>query len=418
MKIYFHTFGCKVNQYETELLREEFDRKGWVFTGNFAEADVCLINSCAVTTEAEQKCRQFIRRLRRRNPQAKIILTGCYPQLQAEKLKTIFPAIEIFPQQKKNKIVDTISGYTGKNFPLPAVNNANNSETISRFAGHERAFVKIQDGCQTKCSYCVVPYARPNFWFQKLEKVLEEVKKLVENGYKEIVLTGIRLGIYPDLLPLLEQLELVPGLQRIRLSSLEITEVSEGLIDLLAGTKKLARHLHLPLQSGDRDILKAMKRWYTPEDFLRIVEKLRRKIPDIGITSDLIVGFPCEAEENFRRTVQLVKILAFSGLHIFSFSPRPGTIAAGLPGQISGEVKKERYRRLKTLDNLLRQQFIQEFIGKKVEVLVESKEINNFCSGFSPQYFRVCFPAVPGLKNKVVSVQIESTEKNLAYGRI
>jgi len=340
MRIYFHTFGCKVNQYETQLLREQI-----CYNGNYQPvekietADIAIINSCTVTHNADADTRQLVRRIIRVNPRCRIIVTGCYAVRSKKEILDISNSVEICPIKEK------IPCYLGLNYE--------NRQTITYFADHSRAFVKIQDGCDAFCSYCIVPYVRPKLWSKPLETILKEVDSLVENGYKEIVLCGIRLGKYSsnnakNFAELVKNLMNIREDFRISFSSLEVQEITEELIEVLASTDRIVHHFHIPLQSADNEVLKRMSRPYTSEEFQYKIDCIRKKLKDVIFTTDVIVGFPGETEKNFLNTYNFIEKNKFKKIHVFRFSPRPGTKAENFKDYVdSKEIKKRAVALLK-----------------------------------------------------------------------
>lgn len=411
LKIYFYTFGCKTNQYETQLLREQLFKLGLEEVYSLEKADIFLINSCTVTHDADADCRQLIRKILRFNPLARIIVTGCYATRTPEEIYSACgknPQVVVIPRK------EGIFSYLG--FSLIT----NHASFITAFNGRTRAFVKIQDGCDAFCSYCIVPYVRPKLLSRNPEEIISEVKNLVDSGYKEIVLTGIRLGKYQaactkfdvrqandktyNLTDLLRELEKIEGLCQIRLSSLEIHEVSEKLLRLIAESKKICHHLHLPLQSGDDKILKLMNRPYKSKEFNEKIEWIRSFIPDIGITTDIIVGFPGEEKENFLSTYQFAERVGFSRMHLFPYSVRPMTAAAKLKFLVPEKMKKLWMEKFLTLDCYLRNKFKEKFIGQEMDVLLDKEEKDGTFSGFTGNYIRLSTKR--GKKNEVLCLKI------------
>ena len=327
MKIFFHTFGCKVNQYETQLFREMYTSRGDKITDNINSADLFIINSCTVTHQADSNCRQLLRRIIKTNPEKRIIVTGCYSAVNPGLIKTISNKIEIID---KHSLLSTCSGYVTH---------------ITGFHKHSRAFVKIQDGCDAYCSYCIVPYVRNKIRSKQKNTVINELNSLINNGYKEIVLCGIRLGRWNDknekLSDLISEIIKIDKNFIISLSSIELNEIDDKLINLFSGNTKLKKHLHIPLQSGDDAILKLMNRPYTSKEFTDKIKYIRSRIPDITVSTDIIVGFPGENELQFNNTYNLAKNLKFNKIHVFRYSARPGTAASKLQNTCpSIEVKK------------------------------------------------------------------------------
>jgi threonylcarbamoyladenosine tRNA methylthiotransferase MtaB len=328
--IFIKSFGCKVNQYEGQLLREQLESAGMKMADKPSDANVCIVNSCTVTHNADADCRQTVRRVLRQNPSARIIVTGCLAISSPEEVKKISRKVEVYPSKEE----------------IPKILGSKSHATlISYFHNHRRAFVKIQDGCDAFCSYCIVPYVRPRPRSKPRKDIFREIKNLMSNGYNEVVLCGIRLGKYCEpgdstygLVQIIKDILLLNKSLQIRLSSLEIKEVTDEFIDLLARSPGISRHLHIPLQSGDNDILKLMKRPYTSEEYSNRLNRIRSKLPDAVITTDIIVGFPGETGEQFENTLRFIKKNKFNGMHVFRYSSRPKTCFSGpLPG--STEIK-------------------------------------------------------------------------------
>ena len=394
-RIRFFTLGCKVNQYDTQSIRERFLNKGFSENSNILP-DYFLINTCTVTSGADQKSRNIIRKCISLNPKAKIIVTGCLVEKDSRSLADI----------------KGVSLIVKKSF-FP--------EGISSFSQHTRAFLKIQDGCTNFCTYCKVALVRGKERSKSITQVVNEAKKLVACGYQEIVLTGICLGAYgrdftvkKNLVEVIKALEKIDGLARIRLSSIEAGDVSTGLIKHLANSKKLCRHLHIPIQSGDNHILKLMNRKYTRDKYLNLIAGLKRNIPQISITTDCLVGFPGEKEENFKNTLDLIKKIQPLKVHIFSYSSRPGTKAAGFKDCVDPEMIRNRCGRLEKLAGECRNNFMRKFIGKTVNVLIEGKSKDNVdnLKGVTDNYLPVRLRFRPGLKNKIVRARLKSISED------
>jgi threonylcarbamoyladenosine tRNA methylthiotransferase MtaB len=385
VNIFFQTFGCKANQYDTELLRAKMESGGGVLTDDHRRADLCVVNSCSVTAKAEQECRQFVRRLLRENPTARIVVTGCYPSHAPDELAALSPRVEVYSNKEKESLPACLG------FEV-----APDVWGLSRFAHRARAFVKIQDGCKAPCRYCIIPQTRPDYWSKPVDHVLNEVRHLVDSGHGEIVLTGIRLGLYRgatpagkkcDLTALLEKVVALTGSFRVRLSSLEVTEVPDKLARLAADTDKICAHFHIPLQSADDDVLASMGRWYRFDDYKDRVETLRRHLPDVAVTADVLTGFPTESDAAFEKTYRRIESLGLSGLHAFPYSTRPGTVSADLI-PLERSVLQDRTRRLIDLSDRLKARFRGRFVGSRRIALAEGNG-----EGWTDNYLRV---AVPG----------------------
>ncbi|OGS19099.1 MAG: tRNA (N(6)-L-threonylcarbamoyladenosine(37)-C(2))-methylthiotransferase MtaB [Elusimicrobia bacterium RIFOXYA2_FULL_40_6] len=342
MKIYFYTSGCRVNQYETQVLREQFFAKGNELTENIADADICIINSCTVTNNADADCRQVARRILRIRPEAKIIITGCYAVSSKEEIEKLSPNIKVISD--KSKLLKELNNK----------NSCTDIETISSFYKHTRAFVKIQDGCDAFCSYCIVPHVRPKMWSKLKKDLFAEIEALIKNNYLEVILCGIRLGKYKTiengkdykLIELVKDILAQFNSLKVHFSSFEIGEITDELLDMMANSNRIVRHFHIPLQSGDDDILKKMKRPYTSKEFEKQIKHIYSRVPNLELTTDVIVGFPGETEKQFNNTLEFAKRNRFSKLHIFRYSPRKGTPAALMPGRIDPAETKRRAKLL------------------------------------------------------------------------
>jgi threonylcarbamoyladenosine tRNA methylthiotransferase MtaB len=384
MKIWSTTFGCKVNQYETELLRHRLTKPGDVHVASIEEADMCLINTCSVTAFADKEARQMIRRVLRTNPAARTIVTGCYATRAPEEIRALSDKLEVYTNAEKDALPSCF-GFEVSSQPLG----------IHQFAGRTRAFLKIQDGCGAPCNYCIIPTVRPNLTSKPFENVLAEARALLVNGYQELVLTGIRLGLYRgadqdgkkySLLEMLRHLTALPGNFRIRLSSLEVTEVSDALIDFVKSSPKMCRHFHIPMQSGDSQVLKDMRRWYNVDFYKGRVAAVRAAMPDCGVTADVMVGYPTETDEFFETTRRNIEEMKLSGLHVFRFSAREGTPAAELK-PLDPKVVSERAHILGALDLQLRERFYRQFEGTQRQILPEPSG-----EAWTDNYIRVDVP--------------------------
>ena len=358
-KVFLYTFGCKINQYDTQVMIEKFRKSGFEFGVDILKSDIVIINSCTVTAEADRQCRQLIRKVLKNNSDARIILTGCYAESQKMNIQKELSGIEVIPSRAL--AVEAVS-----KIPVKV-------QKIKHFDGHSRAFVKVQDGCNAFCSYCIVPYVRSHLYSRPESEVVSEVKGLVDYGYPEIVLSGIRLGLYEyGLENLLKSLISIKGDFRIRLSSIEPTKISDGLIDILSSSAgKICPNLHIPLQSASDKILKSINRKYESSDFKNTLSKVYSKVPDAGITTDVIVGFPGETEKDFKKTYNFIEENNFSRLHVFRYSSRPGTKAALLNDRVSGEVIKDRSTILRRLDKEIQLKFLKKFNEKVRKAVLE-----------------------------------------------
>ncbi|MCL5057078.1 MAG: tRNA (N(6)-L-threonylcarbamoyladenosine(37)-C(2))-methylthiotransferase MtaB [Actinobacteria bacterium] len=424
------TLGCKVNQYESSSMAGMFRTRGYQVVDFGELADVYVINTCTVTHAGDRKSRQYIRRAVRSNPEGLVVVTGCYAQVSPGEVLEI-PGVDlVMGTADKSRIVDRVEEIK-KGKKVSAVLEPSEIKEFEELpavaaTGRTRAFLKIQEGCNNYCSYCIVPYARGPVRSRDPGRVLEEAGKMVEAGYREIVLTGIHTGAYgqdkpgaPGLASLLERLSDVRGLARIRLSSVEPMDVNEDLISILAGGLPFCPHLHIPLQSGDDVILSAMKRHYTAADFKRLAGEIKERIRDVSITTDVIVGFPGESGDNFINTYRLAEEIRFSAMHVFKYSPRKGTAAAEFPGQVAGEVKERRSKMLIDLGSALAGEFASQYIGREVEVLVEDLADGRpgMLQGHTANYLLVVFPGDEGLKGEFVRVRAEKVSGGTLEGR-
>lgn len=414
------TLGCKVNQYDSSALAGMFSRRGYRIVGFDEPADVYVINTCTVTHTGDRKSRQLIRRAARKNPGAFVVVTGCYAQVSPDEVAAI-PGVDlVVGTQEKERIVDLVEESLGRKSPRGLCEGAGEAESgvLPALAegGRVRAFLKIQEGCGNFCTYCIVPYARGPVKSRRPEEILAEAKELLARGYKEIVVTGTHAGAYgrdlaedTGLAGLLEALVELPGLVRLRVSSVEPQDVSPRLVALVAGCEKICRHLHIPLQSGDDAVLKKMNRRYTSGFYRELAGFIRAAVPEIALTTDVMVGFPGETDEQFRRTYAFVREMAFSRLHVFKYSPRKMTPAAAMPGQVPAPVKEERSRLLIALGEELARSFAARCAGRVVEVLVEepSGEFPGCFEGFTGNYLRVAFPASAELRGELAAVLVE-----------
>ena len=420
MKVGICSLGCKVNIYESELVTNILKNNNYTVVDFEDKADIYIINTCSVTNESDKKSRKMINRAKKNNPAAIIIVMGCYSQVNAEDIDVDI----VLGNKDKSKIVEIIEEYIKTKQKKKIIYDLTKVDfekmEITNFDSHTRAFVKIQDGCNAFCSYCIIPYVRGRVRSKDPEDVIKEVTTLVEKGYKEIVLTGIHTGRYgtdinTTLEELLNKLVNIPNIYRIRLSSIEINEITPGIKDLLKENKVMAKHLHIPLQSGSNKILKLMNRRYNKEEFLSMVDNLR-DIPDISLTTDLIVGFPNEDEEEFNETIDTLKKIGFTKIHTFPYSKRKGTPAAIMDNQVSPEEKKKRVHRILDLSNKYEHNFYESKIGKIYDGVVEVH-----ASGTTIVHTSNFIPVIISDKAEegtIVNVKIEKVEDLKVYGRI
>ncbi len=420
MKVGICSLGCKVNIYESELVTNILKNNNYTVVDFEDKADIYIINTCSVTNESDKKSRKMINRAKKNNPAAIIIVMGCYSQVNAEDIDVDI----VLGNKDKSKIVEIIEEYIKTKQKKKIIYDLTKVDfekmEITNFDSHTRAFVKIQDGCNAFCSYCIIPYVRGRVRSKDPEDVIKEVTTLVEKGYKEIVLTGIHTGRYgtdinTTLEELLNKLVNIPNIYRIRLSSIEINEITPGIKELLKENKVMAKHLHIPLQSGSNKILKLMNRRYNKEEFLSMVDNLR-DIPDISLTTDLIVGFPNEDEEEFNETIDTLKKIGFTKIHTFPYSKRKGTPAATMDNQVSPEEKKKRVHRILDLSNKYEHNFYESKIGKIYDGVVEIHS-NGTTIVHTSNFIPVIINDIVE-EGTIVDVKIEKVEDLKVYGRI
>lgn len=429
-KVSFITLGCKVNQYDSDAMRTLFIHRGYKPVEHSEVADVYIINTCSVTSIGDRKSRQVIRKIRRNNPDAVIAATGCYAQVAPEELEKMGDVDVIVGHQNRNKIVDYIEEAEKSEKTVNAVKDIMSIREYENLTVDPegevkaRAFVKVQEGCDNYCTFCIIPYARGRLKSRKQEDAVDEIKKLVEKGYREVVLTGIHLGNYgkdlrngTSLSTLVFELLKIPNLLRIRLGSIESVELSDELINIIKNEKRVCHHLHLPLQSGSDAVLKSMNRHYRLRQYKDLIAMLREKIPNLALTTDLIVGFPGETEENFKETLNTLHELKFSAIHVFPFSKRTGTPAAMYPNQITNEEKKKRVHRVQELEKKISKEFRCEFLNKIVHVLAENKKEEYF-EGFSDEYIRVTIKGENVKRGHLYSVIVEEVTDEGLIGRV
>lgn len=419
-----HTLGCKLNFSETSTIGKEFLKNGYSIVDFDSKADIYVFNTCTVTENAEKECRRLVRRALRNNPNAFVIVTGCYAQLRPEEIAKIEGVDAVLGSNEKFRIFSLLNDFNKKELsciyvsPLDELNQfgkAYSTEADSR----TRAFFKIQDGCDYKCSFCTIPLARGKSRSMNPDEVIKEFKSLVEEGYKEIILTGVNVGDYgknysTNLYNLLLKMIEVEGNFRIRISSIEPNLLSDEIIELTASSEKMCKHFHVPLQSGSAEILKLMQRRYTVEDYRNVINKVVSKIPDCGIGIDVIVGFPGESEEHFIETYKFLTELPFSYLHVFTYSERPNTKAITLENKVNINERKKRNNLLRILSDKKKFAFYHSLIGSELDVLLESENDNGFIKGFSSNYVRVALPFDERLINTFVKVRVKEIQNGLA----
>ena len=394
MKFNIVTFGCKVNQYESNMMKERMLSSNFFYVENISEANIIVVNTCSVTNVADKKCLKMIRRIKREYPNSILVVAGCSSQNKQEIYENLDIDI-LIGNKDKSKIDILLKEYIKTHKRYVKFYNDRKLDfedmLISDY-NHVRAFIKIEDGCDNFCSYCIIPYVRGSVRSKNFETVIKEAKLLTQKGHKEIVLTGIHTGHYMDndydLTDLINELSKIEDLLRIRISSIEITELNDKFLNMLSTNKKVCDHLHIPLQAGSDEILKRMNRKYDLKYYEEKIKKIRMIRPDISITTDIIVGFPYETDKLFNETLEFSRKMSFSKIHVFPYSIRLGTSAANMPNQVDESIKKERVKKLMDLSEIMEKEYYNKFVGKELDILVEECD-NNVSIGHSSNYLMI-----------------------------
>ena len=431
MKVAFHTLGCKVNQYETEAMKEQFTASGYEISGEEEFADVYVINTCTVTNLADRKSRQYIRKMKRVNPDAIIAVTGCYAQVSPDEVSRIEGVNIVAGTNEKQNIVKYIEEYRRNNSinqchirAYEELNHYESSGIITSMESRTRAYIKIQEGCNRFCSYCIIPFARGKVRSRNLDEIVEEAETLINKGFREIILTGINTALYGEDLgyggiePLIARLNNIDGQFRIRLSSLEPTVINSDYVKGLLKYEKLCPHLHLSIQSGSDHVLERMNRRYNREEYLDIVRVLKEHDPLYGITTDIIVGFPGETEEDFEDSLRIVDEAGFCKVHAFKYSRRKGTKAAEFKDQIPGEIKNSRSHRLIEKADAQAQNFFRSCEGKVRPVLFEEFAEDGIITGYTDNYVKVYAEGTEDMLNRFYNVKLLKEYKEGMKGGI
>ena len=431
----FVTLGCKVNQYETNAMAQKFLEKGYQIIEEITpenediKPDICIINTCTVTNMSDRKSRQMLRRMKEKNPSTIVVAVGCYAQVAKSELAKIQEIDLVLGNNEKVEIVKHVEEYINNHINNVELDDVMYSKEFSDFGDvtyteKTRAVIKIQDGCDRFCSYCIIPYARGRVRSRKPESIISEITQIASKGIKEVVITGIHIASYGKdflmskdskltnyrLIDLLEEINEIQGIQRIRLGSIEPLLITVEFVERLKKLEKICHHFHLSLQSGCDETLKRMNRRYTIEQFKEIVRLLRNAYSDVNLTTDIIVGFPGETDEEFNKTYQFLKEIKFYKMHIFKYSPRKGTKAAVMPNQINGDIKEERSKKLIELSDRNEIEYNKSYIGKNVEVLFE-EEKDGMYKGHTQNYIMVYCQSKEKLDNKIIDVVCEKAEK-------
>ncbi len=436
----FVTLGCKVNQYETNAMAQKFLEKGYQIIEEITpenediKPDICIINTCTVTNMSDRKSRQMLRRMKEKNPKTIVVAVGCYAQVAKEELAKISEIDLVLGNNEKVEVVKHVEEYINNNINNVELDDVMYAKEFSDFGDvtyteKTRAVIKIQDGCDRFCSYCIIPYARGRVRSRKPESIISEITQIASKGIKEIVITGIHIASYGKdfamskdnklanyrLIDLLEEINEIQGIQRIRLGSIEPLLITEEFVERLKKLEKICHHFHLSLQSGCDETLKRMNRRYTTEQFKEIVRLLRNAYEDVNLTTDIIVGFPGETDEEFNKTYQFLKEIKFYKMHVFKYSPRKGTKAAIMPNQISGDIKEKRSRELIELSNENELEYNKNYIGKEMEVLFE-EEKEKIYKGHTQNYILVYCQTDKKIDNKIEKVICKKAEQDHILG--
>lgn len=427
-RVALHTLGCKLNSAETATIGRQFRERGFQVVDIDEPADVCVINTCSVTERADRECRQIVRRALRHSPNAYVAVVGCYAQLQPQEIAAIEGVDLILGAKEKFNLFQHADDFRKKSRPKIAVTPIEQVDTFAAassvdFPDRTRAFLKIQDGCDYNCSFCTIPLARGESRSVSVSEIVRQAQDIVQQGFKEIVLTGVNVGDYgkkvgTNLLSLLQELVTIRELRRVRISSIEPNLLTDELLEFWLAEEKLCKHFHIPLQSGTDDVLKQMRRRYRTDWYANRVERIKSAVPDAGIGVDVIAGFPGETEDLFEATYRFLNELPVSYLHVFTYSERPNTYAATMPNHVEPRVRFERSERLRILSLKKRRAFYESFVGKTVDVLFESKLRSGVQTGLTGQYVRVNVPSSQDVTNQILPVWITSADHEACEGRI
>ena len=429
-KVAFYTLGCKVNQYDTEAVLENFKAAGYEVVDFSEFADVYVVNTCTVTHLSDRKCRQMLRKTKKINEDSILVAMGCYAQIAGDQIKEQVDEIDIIVgTNKRSQIVDLVEQFKIERQEI--LNVVDDIMAVEEFeelkitdmGERTRVYIKVQEGCNNYCSYCIIPYVRGKIRSRKEEQVIDEVRRIASLGFKEIVLTGIHVLAYgkdlgnTNLMQLLKRVHEVEGIERIRMSSIEPIVVTDEFIETLRHLPKVCHHFHLSLQSGSQTVLKRMNRKYTKEEYLESVDKLRALWPDVALTTDIIVGFPGETDEEFEETLAFVKTVGFAQIHVFPYSPREGTPAAKMKNQVAPQIKEHRAKVLGNLEKELRHAYMTRHIGQTLEVLFEQVQ-EGIATGHTSNYLRIKVATDQNLENTLQQVVIDSVEGEILKGHL
>ncbi len=425
-KVAFYTLGCKVNQYESEAMCELFLKNGYSQTDFEDVADVYVINTCTVTNMSDRKSRQIIRRAKKKNPKAIVVVTGCYAQTSPDEVLAIDGVDIIVGTNEKSKIVEHVNSHKKYNVFDISKNHEFENMHVSSYSDRTRAFIKVQEGCNQFCSYCIIPYARGPIRSRDIKDVLSEARDIIKSGYREIVLVGIHIASYGldkksyDLADLITRIDKLDGLSRLRLSSIEPMTLNREFIEKIKNCKTLCPHFHLSLQSGCDETLKRMNRKYTTAQYKDITDAIRENFDNPAITTDIMTGFPEETDEEFEKTAMFTREIAFADAHIFQYSRRKGTPADKMPNQVSPETKEKRSKIIEDITKKSREEFLNAQLGKTVKVLFEQKchDDDRFFEGKTPNYVTVRVKCDTDINNQILDVLLKSSNGNYITGEL
>lgn len=423
------TLGCKVNQYETEAMQEAFEKSGYQMISFEEPSDVYVINTCTVTHMSDRKSRQMIRRAKKINPDAIVVVVGCYAQASKKEIEAIEEVDLILGTNGRANIVEIVEEYRENRIPMNFVEDIMEVHEfeeleINNMNNRTRAYLKIQEGCNNYCSYCIIPYVRGNIRSRKPENIIAEVSRLAKHGFKEIVLTGIHVASYGkdlkdmNLLEIIKRVHEVQGIERIRLSSIEPGAITKQFVEEISRLPKVCHHFHLSLQSGSDTVLKRMKRKYTTAQYREAVKVLKEHLPRVAFTTDIIVGFPGETKEEFNETVAFIKEIGFSHIHIFPYSIRKGTPAATMENQVSPQTKGKRVKILTAVAEDLQNNVLKQYLGQTLDVLIEHNHSNNIYEGYTNNYIKVRTKCGKDCTNLVMKIDITSVMDDVLEGKV
>lgn len=428
MKVFFYTLGCKVNQYDTQAMLEAFASKGHTAVGSDEPADIYVINSCTVTAESDRKTRQAVRRFKKQNPESLVILTGCMPQAYPEEADSLSQADIVLGNKNYPDLLDLVEEYFsfGQRRTMISPHKSGEPFELAALTGFDqrtRAIVKIEEGCDRFCSYCIIPYARGRVRSKPLDQLEKEISSLAKAGFLELVLVGINLSAYgsdfgASLFDAVKTACYFDSVKRVRLGSLEPQSLNDSLIEQLTELEKLCPHFHISLQSGCDKTLKAMNRGYSTDDFRRVCNKLRQTFPDCTLTTDVMVGFPGESDQDFKDSLEFIKEIAFEKVHVFPYSVRPGTKAEKMPNRVLNAEKEKRSRLMAAAAQISRTSFLQEQVGKVLEILVEEEDGSGYSQGYTANYTHVRIKGAAPKPGNFCRVKIEDADDDFCYGKV